>query len=39
MIFNIVWEMVASSSVNMKITVAKLLKAIVSLLFFFFSFL
>ncbi|QCD95161.1 protein phosphatase 2 [Vigna unguiculata] len=29
MIFNIVWEMVASSSVNMKITVAKLLKAIV----------
>ncbi|XP_017405551.1 uncharacterized protein LOC108319049 [Vigna angularis] len=29
MIFTIVWEMVASSNVNMKITVAKLLKAIV----------
>lgn len=40
MIFNVVWEMVVSSSISMKVNAANLLKVIVSLLtlfFFFFS--
>jgi hypothetical protein len=33
MIFEILWEMVVSSNMNMKITAAKLLKVLVSVLF------
>lgn len=34
MIFNILWEMVVSSNINMKIYAANLLKSIVSALIF-----